>query len=139
MRREKNRPIRPALLIAGVLAVSLSACDKEEPPKAAPPATVVQPAATPEPKPAEAQPVTSAPAPMPAVDPNAELAGKVKAALRTTPGLEALAVDVVAADGVVTLFGTADGRESIQQAGKAAAGVPGVKSVQNKLVIVRGS
>ncbi len=141
MSRDKNRPIQAALaaLLASTLLVSLAGCGEEEPPKAAAPAAVVQPAAEPEPKPAEIRTATSEPAPMPAVDPNAELAGKVKTALRTTPGLEALAVDVVAADGVVTLFGTADTRDSIEKAGKVTADVPGVKTVQNKIVVVRGS
>ena len=139
MRRDDNRPIRTALLLAGALTVvGLAACSEEEPPKAAPPA-VVQPAAAPEPTPAEIRNATSEPAPTPVPDPNAELASKVKTALRTTPGLEALAVDVVAADGVVTMFGTADSRDSVEKAGKAASDVPGVKSVQNKIVVVRGS
>jgi len=137
---DKNRPIRAGLaaFLAGAVAASVTACSKEEPPKAAPPA-VTQPAAAPEPKTAEIRTATSEPAPMPVVDPNAELASKVKTALRTAPGLEALAVDIVAADGVVTLFGTADTRDNIEKAGKVAADVPGVKSVQNKIVVVRGS
>jgi len=141
MSRDKNRPFQAALpaLLASALLVSLAGCGEEEPPKAAPPAAVAQPAPAPEPKPAEIRTAASEPAPTPAADPNAELAGKVKTALRTTPGLEALAVDVVAADGVVTLFGTADTRDSIEKAGKVTADVPGVKSVRNKILVVRGS
>ena len=137
---EKNKPTCVALFIAlsGALAVSLAACSKEEPPKAEQPA-VVQPATSPEAKAGEIRTETSEPAPMAKPDPNAELAGKVKSALHTTPGLEALAVDIVAAEGVVTLFGTADTRDSVDKAGKVASDVPGVKSVQNKIVVVQGS
>lgn len=124
--------------LAGALAFALAACSKEEPPKAVQP-VVAPPAAPPEAKAGEIRTEPSEPAPMPKLDPNAELAGTVKAAIRATPGLEALAVDVVAAEGAVTMFGTADTRESIDKAGKVASGVPGVKSVQNKIVVVRGS
>jgi osmotically-inducible protein OsmY len=124
--------------LAGALVFTLAACSKEEPPKAAQPA-VAPPAAPSEAQAGGIRTETSEPAPMPKVDSNAALAGKVESALRATPGLEALAVDVVAAEGAVTMFGTADTRESIDKAGKVASGVPGVKSVQNKIVVVRGS
>ena len=127
-----------SIALAGAMAFALAACSKEEPPKAVQPA-VAPPAAPPEAKAGEIRTEPSAPAPMPKMDPNAELAGKVKSALRATAGLEALAVDVVAAEGAVTMFGTADTRESIDKAGKVASGVPGVKSVQNRIVVVRGS
>lgn len=123
---------------ACALAFGLAACSKEEPPKVAPPA-VVQPTTQPEPKAAEAQTESREPAPAPKVDPNAELAAKVKSALLATPDLGDLAADVVASDGAVTLFGTADTHGSVEKAGKVASEVPGVKSVQNKLVVVRGS
>jgi hyperosmotically inducible periplasmic protein len=130
----------PCTVLVWALALGLTACSKEEPPKVAPPA-VVQPAAQPEAKAGEIRSETSAPAPEPMtkIDPNAELAGKVKSALRAAPGLGDLAVDVVASDGAVTLFGTADTRANVEQAGKVASEVPGVKSVQNKIVVVRGS
>jgi BON domain len=126
------------VVLACALGLGLTACSKEEPPKVAPPA-VVQPAAQPEAKASEIRTEPSAPEPTPKIDPNAELAGRVKSALRAAPGLGDLAVDVVASDGAVTLFGTADTRENIEQAGKVASAVPGVKSVQNKIVVVRGS
>jgi len=140
MNIEGTRAVRNALsvVLAGALAIGLAACGKEEPRQAAQPA-VVQPATPPETKAGEIRTETPEPAPLPKSDPNAELAGKVKTALHTTPGLEALAVDIVAAEGTVTLFGTADSRDSIEKAGKVASGVPGVKSVQNKIVVVQGS
>ncbi len=140
MNLEKQRLLRSALTVtvAGVLTFGIAACGEKEPPKSAAPA-VVQPAAPPDTKAGEIRSATSEPAPMPKVDPNAELASKVKTAFRATPGLEALAVDVVAADGDVTLFGTADNRDSMEKAAKVASGVPGVKSVLNRMVVVRGS
>jgi len=127
-----------SLMCAGALAFGLVACGKDEPPQAVQPA-VVQPAPPPEAKAGEIRTETPEPTSMPRSDPNGELASKVKTALHTTPGLEALAVDIVAAEGAVTLFGTADSRDSVAKAGKVASSVPGVKSVQNKIVVVRGS
>ena len=88
-------------------------------------------------KPAEApKPAEVAPPP---VDQNKQLAGKVKSALGADPALKMLAIDAGAADGVVTLYGTADNRKNRDKAGKVASEVPGVKSVKNELVIVAGS
>ena len=75
----------------------------------------------------------------PAVDENKVLAGKVKSALGADPALKILAIDAGASDGVVTLYGTADNKKNRDKAAKVAAGVPGVKSVKNELVIVAGS
>jgi len=125
-------------VLLGALAFGLVACGKDEPPQAVQPA-VVQPAPPPEAKAGEIRTETPEPAPMPKSDPNTELAGKVKSALHATPGLEALAVDIVAAEGTVTLFGTAESGASVAKAGKVASGVPGVKSVQNRIVVVQGS
>lgn len=138
-----QRPVRgmtgvAIVALAGALVLGLAACGEKEPPKAVTPA-VVQPATQSDAKAGEIRAATSDPAPMPAIDPNAELARKVKSALRTTPGLESLAVDIVAADGNVTLFGTADTRDNVATAATVASGVPGVKSVQNRIVVVRGS
>ena len=75
----------------------------------------------------------------PPVDENKVLAGKVKSALGADPVLKMLAIDTGAADGVVTLYGTANNKKNRDRAGRVAAGVPGVKSVKNELVIVAGS
>ena len=122
MNIEGTRSVRDAvsIVLLGTLAFGLAACGKDEPPQRVQPA-VVQPSTAPETKAGEIRTETPEPAPVPKSDPDAELAGKVKTALHATPGLEALAVDIVAAEGRVTLFGTA------------------VKSVQNKIVVVQGS
>lgn len=70
---------------------------------------------------------------------DAALAAKVKTALIAEPGLTASAIDVDAKDGVVSLFGTADNTTNRDKAGQVASKVEGVKSVNNKLVIAKGS
>lgn len=67
------------------------------------------------------------------------LAARVKAAIAAEPALRSLSVDVNAADGVITLFGTADTPANSHQAAMLALNVEGVRSVRNKIVIVRGS
>ncbi len=78
-------------------------------------------------------------APKPPVDENKLLANKIKAALGADPALKVLAIDAAVADGAVTLYGTANNRALREKAAKVVAGVPGVKSVRNELVIVAGS
>ncbi len=75
----------------------------------------------------------------PSVDENATLAARVVAALRRDPAVGSLGIDVVSADGAVTLFGTAATPGDREKAAKVAAGVDGVRSVMNNLVIVAGS
>jgi hypothetical protein len=75
----------------------------------------------------------------PTVDENATLAARVVAALRRDPAVGKLGIDVVSADGAVTLFGTAATAGDREKAAKVAAGVDGVRSVMNNLVIVAGS
>jgi len=124
-------------LTATLLAFALSGCGKEPPP----------------------QPVVkSVPVPaMPADDAAAkaeagreaaqaardsadkELAGRVKSALVAERNLNAHGIDVVAKDGAVTLFGTAETRMRRDLAEKVAGRVDGVKSVENKLAVVAGS
>jgi osmotically-inducible protein OsmY len=70
---------------------------------------------------------------------DAALAARVKAAIAAEPALRSLTVDVNAADGVVTLFGTADTAANSHQAAMLTLNVEGVRSVRNKMVIVRGS
>lgn len=70
---------------------------------------------------------------------DAALAARVKAAIAADPALQSLTVDVNAADGVITLFGTADTPANSHQAAMLALNVEGVRSVRNKMVIARGS
>ena len=63
----------------------------------------------------------------------------MKAAIAADPALQSLTVDVNAADGVITLFGTADTPANSHQAAMLALNVEGVRSVRNKMVIARGS
>jgi len=125
-----------AALTAVLLALALVACERQ----------TSQPVATPVPPPpppaAPEQPVAIAPqkpAESPQVVADRALAAKVKEALLAEPKVKAHAIDIVAKDGVVTLFGTADTKDRRQMAGKIAAAVAGVKSVENKLAVVAGS
>lgn len=63
----------------------------------------------------------------------------VKSALVAEPGLKALTIDVETTNGVVTLYGTTDTPENREKAVRVASKVEGVRSVQDKLVIVKGS
>lgn len=67
------------------------------------------------------------------------LSAKVKSALSAEPGLKALAIDVNAVNGAVTLYGTADSPGRRDKAAHVALNVDGVKSVTNHLIILKGS
>ncbi|HKA39202.1 MAG TPA: BON domain-containing protein, partial [Burkholderiales bacterium] len=86
---------------------------------------------------APGQGAAAEPGSSPATD--AALAARVKAALSAEPELRTVTVDVKSADGVVTLYGTADSSARSQQAAMVAMNVEGVRSVKNEMVIVRGS
>jgi osmotically-inducible protein OsmY len=117
-----------------LLALGLGACGREPPP---PPKQAAAPALPPEPP---AQVVTpEKPAEPPQASADKELAGKVKSALLAERGLNAHGIDVVAKNGVVTLFGTAETSGRRETAARVAGNVAGVKSVENKLAIVAGS
>jgi hyperosmotically inducible protein len=73
-----------------------------------------------------------------AVD-NTALAARVKAALIAAPGLKSSAINVDAANGVVTLVGTADNRDNRDLAEQLASNVEGVTSVHNRIVVASGS
>jgi hypothetical protein len=125
------RHARLALLIP----LALAACDSSEPPKPAappPPKPVVQaPAPTPTPPPT--------PVAAPSLTPDQMLAERVKGALRDSREVDGQGVDVGVASGVVTLFGTASSAGERRKLGKFVAGIEGVQSVVNKLVVVHGS
>jgi len=130
-----------AAALAALAVLGLAACGEDKPePK---PAAQVAPAPRPEEKKAEAAALPATPAPAPAEapkpDPDATLAAAVKAALEAEKAINAQGIDVTAKDGVVTLWGTVAQLERRVLAVKTARAVPGVKSVQNNLQVVKGS
>lgn len=116
------------------IALALAACDSAEPPK---------PAAAPEPP----KPVVVAPAPAPTpppaarVQPSADelLLERVRKALRDTREVDGQGVGATVEGGVVSLFGTVPSGSERRKVERFVAGIDGVQSVVNKLVVVRGS
>jgi hypothetical protein len=124
------------LAAAAVLALGLLACG-EKPSSESPMDKLAQNAGrSPAPAPGQVVPSMNQPG-SPA--PDAVLEARVKAAIAADPALRSLTVDINAADGVVTLYGTADTPANSHQAAMLALNVEGVRSVRNKMVIVRGS
>ena len=120
-----------------LLALLVAACGNDAPPpQAAVPAT--SPPAQPLVAEARPQPAAAV-AQVPRADPNAELAARVKRALEAASTEISQGVDVVVENGVVRLFGTVGSSKARGAAGKTAASTPGVTSVENKLVVVKGS
>ena len=121
-------------LLAVLAVAALAACSDQTPPPVAKKAEPVTPApiakapAAPEPKAEEPKP-----------DPNKELAQKVKRALEQDGKIQAQAIDVTANNGTVSLWGTAANASERSRAGAAAAKVDGVKTVENKIALVKGS
>jgi hypothetical protein len=120
-----------------LIALGLAACD--EAPKPAP-----KPAAPPPPPQAAATPATVAPKPEvkpepPKPDPNKELAARVKRALEGEAKIQAAGIDVSAADGKVTLWGTAATDAERNRAAGVARKVEGVSAVDNQIKVVKGS
>jgi hypothetical protein len=120
-------------LAAPVLALFLAACGEAPKPAPPPPPPAMSTLPT-TPPPVEAK---AAEAPKP--DPDKELAQRVKRALEGEAKIQGAAIDVTAADGVVTLWGTQATGAARSLAVQVAAKVAGVKSVNNRLVIVAGS
>lgn len=122
--------------LAILIASALAACGEADPPK---------PVAVPLPAKPMAQPPVAAPAatpaPVAAPQPSADeqLADRVRAALRDTRKVDGQGVDVQVAGGTVTLFGTAPTASERRRIEEFVAGLDGVKAVDSKLVIVRGS
>src|SRR5437867_3182509 len=122
-------------LIAAVLLFGAAACGDQPAPK---PAPAPAPQALP-------QPITPAPAPQakapeaPKPDPNQELAARVKKALEGAAKIQAAGIDVTAADGRVSLWGTAATAAERKRAESVASRVDGVRSVDNQIKVVKGS
>ncbi len=123
-----------ARFFLAALILALAGCSESTPPPAVKPTT--PPVATPAPS-APAPEAKAAEAPKP--DPNKELAARVKRALDEEAKIQAAGIDVTANDGVVSLWGTTTTDDERTRAGRVAAKVEGVKSVENKLAVVRGS
>ena len=115
------------------LMFTLAACgDSAPPPKPAAPAAPPPQAEAPK------APETKAPeAPKP--DPNKELARRVKQALEGDGKIQGAGIDVTAADGKVTLWGTTATPGERSRAGQIASKVDGVSAVDNQLKVVKGS
>lgn len=131
-------------LIAIAVALSITACGKNENPKptAQPPASSQAPTAQPTPAPKAVAPAVAAkPAASPpaSADPDKALAAKVKAALERSKAVPGQQIDVTVKGGTVTLWGTVGDPAEQTKAVEAAKSVPGVKTVDNKLSIVKGS
>ena len=75
----------------------------------------------------------------PALDPNEVLAARVRQALDTQKNLETGGIDVTAFEGAITLWGTISTDSQRKRAEAAAAKIEGVKSVDNRIAVVKGS
>jgi hypothetical protein len=117
-----------------VIAAALAACS-EEAPKPAPKPVAKAPEAAPTPPPPP--PVVKPEPPKP--DPNKELAARVKRALEGEAKIQAAGIDVTAADGKVTLWGTAASAAERRRAEGVAKKVDGVSAVDNQIKVVKGS
>jgi len=116
-----------------LFVIALAGCSEPPPPPkpAAPtPAPQAEAPKAPE-KPAAAE------APKP--DPNKELAQRVKKALEGEAKIQAAGIDVTAADGKVTLWGTTTTAAERNRAAQVASKVEGVSAVDNQLKVVKGS
>ena len=100
--------------------------------------SATQPATQPESKPAlpKQPPAAGKPSSRPVSD--ADLTSRVKSAVLAQP-LSALMFNVSVSNGIVTLSGTADNTDTREKAGRAAADVEGVKSVNNRISVLSGS
>jgi len=128
-------PLLMKSILAIAIALALAACSEPPPPPkpAAPAAAAPAPQAE-----APKAPETKAPeAPKP--DPNKELASRVKRALEGEAKIQGAGIDVTAADGKVTLWGTTATAAERNRAAQVAAKVEGVTAVDNQLKVVKGS
>ena len=120
--------------LIAVLALSVVACSDKPVPQQAPKPVTVTPTPAPQ---AQAPQAREPEAPKP--DPNKELATRVKQALEGEAKIQAAEIDVTAASGKVTLWGTAATAAERERAARVASKVDGVASVDNQIKVVKGS
>jgi hypothetical protein len=120
--------------LIALAVLGLAACGDDTPKPAPKPAAPPPQAAAPTPPP---KPEVKPEPPNP--DPNKELAARVKRALESEAKIQAAGIDVTAADGKVTLWGTTTTAAERRRAEAAAKKVEGVSAVDNQLKVVKGS
>lgn len=126
---EKIFRYRISLIVIGVFAMGLAACDPKPEAGKDPDSSIVQkPAAT------GANGKDGSAGVSQSVD-DLALNIKVEDALKEKPELKSLAVKVSTAGGVVTLSGTADTTANRDLATQIVMSLNGVKSVQNKIAV----
>jgi len=123
--------------LIGLMLLGLVACDEAPKPAAKPAAPPPPPQAAATPAPVAPKPEVKPEASKP--DPNKELAARVKRALEGEAKIQAAGIDVTAADGKVTLWGTTTTAAERRRAEAAAKKVEGVSAVDNQLKVVKGS
>jgi len=115
---------------SALAALALSACDglsvAEKKPQARVAPVAIQPAQ-------DARPADAA------LEANKLLAGRVKQALEQDENALAAGIDVTADAGAVTLWGTTPSADERARVGRVALEVEGVKSLDNRIAIVKGS
>jgi hypothetical protein len=116
------------IVLCTAAAASLAACDS--------PTTQKKLADTPTAGPFSPANAATPPAKAPEADPNTALASRVMKALE---GMRIEGVDVTVSDGAITLWGSTTSAAEAKRAQAAAAKVEGVKSVDNRLIVVKGS
>jgi hyperosmotically inducible protein len=109
-------------------AAALAACDSST--------TQKNPAGVPTAGPFSPANAATTPAKAPDADPNTALASRVRQALE---GLHIEGIDVVASDGSITLWGSTASAAERKRAEAVATKIDGVKSIDNKLIVVKGS
>jgi hypothetical protein len=122
--------MKHAVLVLSVVA--LSACDGLSVAQTKPEARAV-PAAVQPPQDAKAAPVDAV------LDANKLLAARVKQALEQEEKALAAGIDVTVDAGAITLWGTTPSVDERARVGRVALKVEGVKSVENRIAVVRGS
>ena len=123
--------------VAASLILLLAACGDAPAPKVAEKKPAVETKA--EAKAPEAPKPEAPKAEAPKPDPNKALAQRVKRALESEAKVEAASIDVTASEGAVTLWGNAATDAERRRLAQIAARVEGVKSVDNRIAVVKGS